>query len=172
LLMYWDTVNALKAIALWRHLAPYHDGGTIERTLTFLRSCEKPNGMISWGTLAVSPAEFCTETSSEYISALTQLGMTDEARRKARYLRSRQLPSGAWTEVHPHAPKACQTAPSVTGFALLALHELDLEPLYLDEALDFLARQQTAAGHFGLNWFYYNTHYYLTRPVTAALAAF
>jgi prenyltransferase beta subunit len=172
LLKNWDTVNALKAIALWRHLAPYADGGTVERALKFLRSCEKPSGMISWGTLEVSPAEFCTETSSEYISALTHLGMTDEARRKALYLRTRQLTSGPWCEVHPHVPKAFQTAPSVTGFALMALLELDIEPLYLDEALDFLARQQTGEGHFGINWFYYNNHYYLARPVTAALAGF
>src|SRR5262249_8980916 len=69
LLKNWDTVNALKAIALWRHRVPYEDGGTVERALTFLQSCEKPSGMISWGALAVSPAEFCTETSSECTSA-------------------------------------------------------------------------------------------------------
>jgi hypothetical protein len=55
---------------------------------------------------------------------------------------------------------------------MMALHELDIEPLYLDEALDFLAGQQTRAGHFGINWFYYNTYYYLTRSTTAALASF
>ena len=172
LLKNWDTVNALKAIALWRQRVPYTDGGTVERVLKFLQSCEKPSGMISWGTLAVSPAEFCTETSSEYISALTHLGLREQATRKALYLRSRQLPSGAWSEVHPHVPKAFQTTSSVTGFAMMALVELGLEPTYVDEALDFLAKKQTRAGHFGINWFYYNTYYYLTRPATAALAAY
>ncbi|WP_176737826.1 prenyltransferase/squalene oxidase repeat-containing protein [Micromonospora inyonensis] len=172
LLKNWDTVNALKAIALWRDRVPYEDGGTIDRVLAFLRSCEKPSGMISWGTFEVSPAEFCTETSSEYISALTHLGLTEQATTKANFLRSRQLPGGAWSEVHPHVPKAFQTVASVTGFAMMALVELGIEPLYLDEALDHLANLQTSAGDFGINWFYYNTHYYLTRPATAALAAY
>jgi len=181
LLKYWDTVNALKAIAIWRNAATgragksgaaHWDNAIVDRVLAFLRGCEKPNGMISWGTLEVGPSEFCTETSSEYISALTHLGLREQATRKALYLRSRQLPSGAWSEVHPHVPKAFQTTSSVTGFAMMALVELGLEPTYVDEALDFLAKKQTRAGHFGINWFYYNTYYYLTRPATAALAAY
>ena len=172
LLKYWDTVNALKAIAIWGEISADWDEVRVGRVLAYLKAQEKPNGMISWGELEVSSAEFCTETSSEYISALTHLGLREEAGPKARYLRTRQSPAGSWSEVHPHVPKAFQTTSSVTGFALMALYELDEEPMYLDEALDFLAKEQTRAGHFGINWFYYNTHYYLARPATAALAAY
>lgn len=38
LLMCWDTVHALKAIAMGRHLVPYEDGGTVERAPKFLDS--------------------------------------------------------------------------------------------------------------------------------------
>ncbi|MBB5160020.1 prenyltransferase/squalene oxidase repeat-containing protein [Saccharopolyspora phatthalungensis] len=172
LLKYWDTINALKAIALWRDQVDYDDRGTVDAVLKYLRSCEKPNGLISWGTLETAPSEYCTETTSEYISSLTHLGLVDEAKKKAMVLRSQQLPSGPWSEVHPHVPKAFQTVPSVTGFALGALLGLDIEPLYVDEALNFLVSTQHDDGHFGINWFYYNTYYYLTRPVTAALANF
>lgn len=172
LLKYWDTVNALKAIAIWTDVSPDWDDARVGRVLAYLKGLEKPNGMISWGELEVSPAEFCTETSSEYISALMLLGYREEATEKARYLRTRQSPAGAWSEVHPHVPRAFQTTSSVTGFALMALHDLDVEPMYLDEALDFLAKEQTRAGDFGINWFYYNTHYYLARPATEALAAY
>ncbi|MFB9905995.1 prenyltransferase/squalene oxidase repeat-containing protein [Allokutzneria oryzae] len=168
----WDTVNALKTIATWRGDVPYADDGTVERALGFLRSRAKPSGMLSWGVLDTTPDEYCTETSSEFVAALTLLGLTDEALPKAEFLRSRQLPSGPWEEVHSHIPKAFQTEPSVTGFAIMALLGLDLDPEHLDEALDFLVRAQRPEGHFGINWYYYSTHYYLMRPAVAALAEF
>lgn len=168
----WDSVNALKALALWRESLPVDTAGTVERILGFLGSREKPSGMLSWGEIDTGPAEYCTETSSEYIACLTLLGRLDDARRKAVFLRSRQLPSGPWEVVHSHIPKAFQTEPSVTGFALMALLGLDIDPLYLDAALDFLAKAQKGEGHFGINWYYYNSHYYLIRPAIAALASY
>ncbi|MCO6010815.1 terpene cyclase/mutase family protein [Actinoallomurus purpureus] len=168
----WDSVNALKATALWRDAVSFDDAGLVEGVLAFLRAREKPSGMLSWGVKETGPAEYCTETSSEYIASLTLLGHLDDARRKAAFLRSRQLPSGPWEEVHSHIPRAFQAEPSVTGFALMALLGLDIEPLYLDEALDFLAKAQKDGGHFGINWYYYNSHYYLIRPAVAALASY
>lgn len=168
----WDSVNALKAIATWRSTVPLDDGGWVEGILDFLRSREKASGMLSWGVLETGPAEYCTETSSEYISALTLLGRRAEAQTKAAFLRGCQLPSGPWAEVHTQIPKAFQTEPSVTGFALMALLGLDIDPRYLDEALDFLAKAQKSEGHFGINWYYYNSHYYLIRPAVAALASY
>lgn len=166
----WDSVNALNAIAQWRDADAADISGTVEGALAFLRSREKPSGMLSWGAIDVAPTEYCTETSSEYITVLTRLGRLDDARRKAAFLRSRQLPSGEWEEVHSHIPKAFQAEPSVTGFALMSLLELDIEPLYLDEAINFLLSRQKAGGDFGINWYYYSTHYYLMRPAVAALA--
>src|SRR5687768_15075949 len=66
----WDTVNALKAIGTWRHDVPYSDGGTVDAALGFLQRKRKPGGMLSWGVLDTTPDEYCTETSSEYVSAL------------------------------------------------------------------------------------------------------
>ncbi|MFQ6396366.1 prenyltransferase/squalene oxidase repeat-containing protein [Nocardia sp. KC 131] len=128
--------------------------------------------MLSWGAIEVGNAEYCTETSSEYITALTLLGELEKAHERAEFLRRKQLASGPWEEVHSHIPRAFQTEPSVTGFALLALVGLDLEPIHLDAALDFLAEKQHVEGHFGINWYYYCTHYYLMRPAVAALASF
>lgn len=168
----WDSVNALKAMGLWRNSFSYADPRIVRDVLHFLRRREKPNGMLSWGVLETAPHEYCTETSSEYISALTLIGQAEEALPKAVHLRQQQLPSGAWAEVHSHIPDAFQTEASVTGFALMALAGLDLEPSRLDEALEFLANSQRPEGHFGLNWYYYGTHYYLMRPSVAALAEF
>lgn len=168
----WDSVNALKAIALWPESEWSQRSEAVAGITDFLRSREKSNGMLSWGILETGPAEYCTETSSEYITALTLLGHTGEARSKAEFLRARQLPSGPWEEVHQHIPRAFQTEPSVTGFAALALLGLDIDPLYSDEMLDFLAGRQKNQGHFGINWYYYSTYYYLMRPAVATLAAF
>ncbi|WP_086818543.1 prenyltransferase/squalene oxidase repeat-containing protein [Allokutzneria sp. NRRL B-24872] len=168
----WDTVNALKAIGTWHRDAPYTDGGTTAAALEFLRHKAKPGGMLSWGVLDTTPDEYCTETSSEYVSALTMLDREDEARVGAEFLCSQQLPEGPWAEVHSHIPKAFQTEPSVTGFALQALLGLDMDPPHLKEALDFLVAAQRPEGHFGINWYYYGTHYYLMRPAVAALAEF
>ncbi|WP_280236888.1 prenyltransferase/squalene oxidase repeat-containing protein [Nocardia cyriacigeorgica] len=168
----WDSVNALKAIALWQRELPDHAGQLTRGILDFLAGREKPTGMLSWGALEIGPAEYCTETSSEYISALALLGQGDTVGDKVEFLRSRQSPDGPWAEVHSHIPKAFQWESSVTGFALCALDEADVEPLYLDEALDFLAGKQGSEGHFGINWYYYCTHYYLMRPAVAALVQF
>jgi hypothetical protein len=172
ILQEWDSVNALKALALWRESVPVDTDAAIERILHFLASREKPSGMVSWGDIDTGPAEYCTETSSEYIECLTLLGKVDAARRKAAFLRSRQLPSGPWELVHSHVPKAFQTEPAATGYALMALLGLDIEPLYLDQALGFLARAQKPEGHFGINWFYFNTYYYMIRHSIAALASY
>lgn len=162
----WDTVNAVNALAV----QPSPPRETIERALALLAASEKPSGMLSWGALPTGPGEYCTETSSEYVAALTRCGRRDRALRLASFLAARQLPSGAWEEVHPHIPKAFQVQPSVTGFALQALAGLDLEPRHADAAIAFLAGTQRPEGHFGINWYYYNSHYYLLRPAVAALA--
>ncbi|ONM46419.1 prenyltransferase/squalene oxidase repeat-containing protein [Nocardia donostiensis] len=168
----WDSVNALKAIAVWRKVLPEDYASVIDAVLGFLSGREKHTGMLSWGATEIGPAEYCTETSSEYISALAILGHNESARRKADFLRSRQLPHGPWEEVHSHIPKAFQMEPSVTGFAICALDRVGIEPVYLDEALEYLTKKQNAEGHFGINWYYYCTHYYLMRPAVAALVDF
>lgn len=168
----WDSVNVLKAIALWHNDVPVDVTGLIEPALGFFAAQEKPTGMLNWGGAQIAPDKYCTETSSEYITALTLLGLTDRARVKAHFLRDRQRADGPWEEMHPHVPKAFQVESSVTGFALLALDGLDIEPSYLDEALDFLAGKQHSEGHFGVNRYYYASHYYLMRSAVAALATF
>jgi squalene-hopene cyclase-like protein/prenyltransferase/squalene oxidase-like repeat protein len=168
----WDSVNVLKAIALWQKEISVDLTDVIEGALGFLTAQEKPTGMLSWGGAEVPLDKYCAETSSEYISALTLLGRTDEACVRANFLRDRQRVDGAWEVAHPHVPNAFQLESSVTGFALLALDGLDMEPIRLDEALAFLAGKQNSDGHFGVNWYYYASHYYLMRPSVAALANF
>lgn len=168
----WDTINALKAIALWQNDIHVELTDIIDPALGFLAAQEKPTGMLSWGGAEIASDRYCTETSSEYITTLTLLGRADEARVKAEFLRDRQRADGAWEETHNHIPKAFQLEASVTGFALLALDGLDIEPIHLDEALDFLASKQHSQGHFGINWYYYASYYYLMRPAVAALADF
>ena len=168
----WDSVCALKAIALWHDTFPIESSGLAEAVLDFLAAREKLTGMLSWGATEIGPNEYCTETSSEYISALNLLRRDERARDKAEFLRDRQSAGGPWAEVHSHIPKAFQLEPSVTGFALCALDEVGVEPIYLDEALDFLVQKQYNDGHFGINWYYYCTYYYMIRPAVAALANF
>jgi hypothetical protein len=166
---YWDAVNALKAISLWPDRV---SDDVVTRVLAFLRHNEKPNGLLGPGVVVPSSPEYSAETSWEYIGCLARLDRSADMRRKLDVLLRKQTPDGPWEEAYTYIPKAFQRVPSVTGFALSTLAEIDVDPLYLDEALDFLARAQHPDGQFGLNWFYYNSHYYLTRPITAALASF
>jgi squalene cyclase len=166
---YWDAVNALKAISLWPGRV---DDTVVERVLEFLRHSEKPNGLLGPGVVVPSSPQYSAETSWEYIGCLARLGRHDDMRPKLDVLLRKQTADGPWEEAYTYIPKAFQRVPSVTGFALSTLCEIDVEPIHLDEALDFLTRAQHEDGQFGLNWFYYNSHYYLTRPITAALASF
>jgi hypothetical protein len=168
----WDSVNALKAIARWRTVSSRPTDDLVTPIGEFLRSCETPDGMVGWGSSEVGVDDYCTETSAEYVTALTLLGHRESARPKADHLRTRQLPGGHWSEVYPHIPPALQAVPSVTGFAFSALTGLGLEPVYPDEALDFLVRSQTEQGHFGINAYYCATYFYILRPVVAVLAEF
>jgi squalene cyclase len=168
----WDSVNALKALTLWKDRVGPEAERTLQGLLSFLKSQERPTGMISWGSIEIAPREYCTETTAEYIMALGRLGRVEEARQKLMFLRTRQLATGPWEEVHPHVPRAFQTTPSVTGFTLQAMVALDVKPLYLDEALTFLVKSQKEEGHWGINWFFLNTPYYLTRPVSACMTHF
>lgn len=168
----WHSVNALKAVGLWWNAFRYVDPRIVRNALGFLRFGEQLDGMLSWRMLETAAHEYCTETSSEYISALTLLGCHEAASPKAGHLRQQQLVSGAWAQVHSHIPDAFQTEASVTGFALMALAGLGLEPVRLDEALHFLAGSRRPEGHFGHNSYYYGTYYYMMFPVVAALARF
>lgn len=172
----WDTVYALKTMVSWRRLIPSEAASTtdaaVARVLDYLASREKPSGMVSFGEDPIGVNEYDPETTSEYIVSLARLGLADQARQKAEYLRSRQFPAGNWELPHPFIPKAFRYSPSVTGFCMMALEAADVEPAYPGEALEFLARNQTARGDFGLNRFYYNTPLYFVRPATATLARF
>lgn len=166
----WDSVHTLRACASWKDsLSPRHDA-LLRRVRAFLRANETPEGLISWGDRL--PDEYSGETSSEYVTALVHLGERTEALAKARILQSAQLRSGPWRENHSQVPEAFQTMPSVTGFALRALWLVDLAPAHPDKAIEFLRRAQTAAGHWGYNWYYNAVPYYVMMPVTAALARF
>jgi squalene cyclase len=169
---YWDAVNALKAISLWQQPLGLDYGDVVDPLLAFLKASEKPNGLLGPGVVVPSSPQYSGETSWEYIACLARLGLHEQKQRKLDVLLRRQLPEGPWEEAYTYIPKAFQRVPSVTGFALSALSEMDEEPIYLDEALNFLVGAQHPEGHFGLNWYYYNSHFYLTRPITGALAAY
>lgn len=146
ILQYWDSVHAVRAIALWRDAMAVDCSATVDGLLAFLRSRENSDGMISWGTRDIASSEYSTETSAEYIMALARLGRLDEARARADYLRSRQSAAGPWEEVHSHIPKVFQTSPSVTALALMALQAVDLTPNHLREALDSWTGPRTPQG--------------------------
>lgn len=166
----WDSVHALRAYALWRDQLPGQHKTTLEKLRMFLHASETPEGLISWGDK--EPGEYSGETSSEYITALIHLGEKAAALAKAHTLRAAQTPSGPWRETHKHIPEVFQTMPSVTGFVLRVMWLLELEPPYPEKALSFLMSSQNEEGHWGYNWYYNAVPYYVTMPVTAALARF
>jgi hypothetical protein len=168
----WEMINALKSIGSWRCLGEVPEEDVSARLLSFLKTREQPSGMISWGDFQIGPAEYCAETSAEYIRSLSMLGHHVEARSKASFLKSQQLPSGGWAVVHPNIPQQFQVTPSVTALVLSALVEADLEPNDLDAALNYLSARQVPEGHFGFSRLYYNTPLYYMRPTTEMLGQF
>ncbi|MFI7123135.1 prenyltransferase/squalene oxidase repeat-containing protein [Amycolatopsis sp. NPDC049868] len=168
----WDSVNALKAFALWQDTVGFKDEAVVSGILRFLHSCEAPNGMIHSGIPDIGPASYCTETSGEYIDTLARLGLREAAWQRADFLRSQQHRKGNWDLVDPRVPPGFQSMPSVTAFALIALLASEAKPDSLDDALTFLTRSQKPAGDFGANRFYYNSIWYVVRPVTIVLARF
>lgn len=172
----WDNVHVLKAATLWRGSLPQEwrvpTDELIDDVLGWLRTRETPVGALTWGGASPGPTGYCSETTAEYIAALVRLGRTEDARRRAAFLRARQRPGGEWEVEHAFLPTDARALPSVTGFVLDALLAADVPPFDLEAALDHLARAQRPAGHFGTHRWYYDTPYYFLRAVTGVLARY
>jgi prenyltransferase beta subunit len=166
----WDSVHAFRAFARWKEeLGPAQAEG-LERVRAYLKGNETPEGLMSWGDR--EPGQYSAETSSEYMTALLHAGARDEAAARVMRLRGAQQPSGAWRENHSHIPEVFQTMPSVTAFVLRTFCLLGLSPARPEQALQFLVKSQSEEGHWGYNWYYNAVPYYVTMPVTDALARY
>src|SRR5262245_56165793 len=128
----WDSVHSLRAFALWREELSPSLREALERLRAFLKSKETPEGLMSWGDR--EPEQYSAETSSEYITALLHLGLSDEVKPKLARLRRAQLPSGPCRENHGHIPEVFQTMPSVTAFVLRTFCMMDALPSYPKQA--------------------------------------
>ncbi len=168
----WETVEAVRAILLWQTDSDLESDAAIKSALAFLKTAETPAGMVLHNS--DHQGSFCVETTAEYIRLLALLEERDAieqgtAERKARYLKSRQLPSGEWRIESAAIPIHLQTVPSVTGFALGAMAATNTPPRDLNAAMQFLRASQKREGHWGGAWQYYGTPFYVMEPVLNAL---
>jgi len=169
----WETIQAVRAISLWQNRTDLKQDPVIQSALTFLKNSETSSGMVLHNNLQQN--SYCIETSSEYIQLLAFLearNATEQhgaAREKALYMKSKQLPSGAWRIESPEIPEHLQQFPSVTGFALEALASTNTVPLDLDAALQYLRESQNEEGHWGFVWQYYGTPYYAMVPILKSI---
>ncbi len=159
----WETITAARAISLWESEQNLAESTELRSALLFLSNSETSHGMV----LHSSEHEnsYCVETSSEYIRLLRLLESKkvipkDTVLKKASYLKSTQLPSGAWRIQSPIIPENLQQFPSVTAFALTALHSTNMHSVYPTEATRFLIEAQSVEGHWGTDWHYYGTPFY------------
>jgi hypothetical protein len=166
----WDSVHALRAFARWKEELSPAQAESLERARAYLKGNETPEGLMSWGDR--EPGQYSAETSSEYLTALFHAGARDEAAARVMRLRGAQLPSGAWRENHSHIPEVFQTMPSVTAFVLRTFCLVGLSPPRPEQALQLLVKSQNEEGHWGYNWYYNAVPYYVTMPVTDALARY
>ncbi len=168
----WETMEAARAISLWRPNSNLKNDSAIQSALAFLRTAETSVGMVLHHS--EHQGSFCVETSAEYVRLLAFLEKRNAvepgaAERKARYLKSRQLLSGEWRIESAAIPIHLQTVPSVTGFALGAMAATDMLPRDLKAALQYLRASQKKEGHWGGAWQYYGTPLYVMEPVLSAL---
>ncbi len=168
----WETVCSLRALAAWAEPGEPLPGLVLERGLAYLQGAENADGLLLHRK-GISGA-CCLETSSEYVRLLSLLerkGLLSSgpARARAGKIRDRQLPAGGWRIESPAIPERLQEFPSVSGFALQALREADLEPKDPSAATAFLIRSQMKRGDWGEDWRYYGTPYYALAAVLEAL---
>ncbi len=167
----WETTVALKSLAsLARHDIVDVPEATIERGLHYLRESEVRHGFITHNRRREYGDAYCVETTSEYIIMLGALGRSGEAKVRAQALASLQEDDGTWNIVNPDVPESLHYFPSVTAFALLALHYLDIPVRHPDAALEFLRGQMDPQGAWGVEWEYYGTPHYPLVPITNILA--
>lgn len=159
----WETILAIKSINLW---SVDKKDITIKSALGFLLDAESVNGMVYHNN--THKGSFCVETSAEYINMLTKHSFK-RAKNKADFISKQQMKTGEWKIISAVIPENLQTFPSVTGFALIALYETGLKPLYLDSALNFLKKTQKNDGSWGYAWQYYGTPFYTMCPILSAI---
>ncbi len=165
----WETIQAVRAISLWQNKTDLKESAVIQSALTFLENSETSSGMVLQNDYQQD--SYCIETSSEYIKLLAFLETKNaiknhgKAREKALFVKSKQLPSGAWKIESSAIPEHLQQFPSVTGFALEALVSTNTTPLNLEAALQYLKETQNKEGHWGIVWQYYGTPYYAMVPI-------
>jgi len=168
----WETIQAARAISLWQNKTDLKRHPILQSALTFLKNSETSFGMVLHNSDHKN--SYCIETSSEYIRLLAFLENRNTiehgvAGKKASYMKSKQLPSGAWRIESSAIPEYLQRFPSVTGFALGALASTNTAPLDLDAALQYLKESQNEEGHWGIVWQYYGTPYYAMAPILEAM---
>ena len=163
----WETINALKAIALWKSVVNIDDSAMIRKAFEFLSKHEKPNGMVLQKSFRTD--SFCLETSAEYIWILLDYYPEKEKtiKEKLNYLKSLQTSDGYWNIQLSEIPESLQNSPSVTSYALNALNKGNMTADNMDAALGFLAESQQESGHWGAAWQAYGTpFYYMARVLS------
>jgi len=171
----WDTVQAVRAISLWRHRSEeLSKSKVIPLALTFLKNSEHPSGMVLHNN--IQKHSYCVETSAEYIKLLAFLEENNLIRpgmatKKADYLKDKQLNKGSWEIESFEIPVKLQQLPSVTAFAMQGLASTDTPPLDMNAALNYLKTTQQKDGHWGVAWEYYGTPFYVIMPVLQTLCA-
>lgn len=166
----WETANSIKSLAMLRREGTFTPPArTVERALDFIARSEVTNGLAMYNARGEYGDKHCVETSAEYLLALHAVGAVEYARPRVELLRELQGVDGRWQLDYPDIPMRLHYFPSVTGFALVALHEYGEAPRYRQAALDQLTSSQSEAGDWGVEWEYYGTPYYALAPITQAL---
>ncbi len=168
----WETICGVMAIRAWAPKLDYDSGPLLIRALHFLFQTENSNGMLYHNDSDEFPDSYCLETSALYILMLLDLYPTrrPELTEKLAFVQQQQLSTGEWNIVNPSVPETLQRFPSVTAFALNALHAGGVSPAYQAQALDALLAAQEPDGHWGINWMVYGTPFYALSIVLQALA--
>ena len=159
----WETVLAADALID----VPADTSVTVVAdALEFLQAHEDSAGMVCHNVKC--HRSHCLETTAEYFLLMCRIGQKGKVAARMDTVVRLQLPTGEWDIGSPDVRER-PTFPSVTAFVLAMLKATGKEPRDAQSAHAWLRDQQTAEGHWGVAWEYYQCPAYALWPVMRAL---
>ncbi|MEM0492740.1 MAG: prenyltransferase/squalene oxidase repeat-containing protein [Candidatus Thermoplasmatota archaeon] len=157
----WETANALLAV----NTVDKTQKTFLNKATTFLLTAQRDDGSFYY-TPSLKPDEYCMETTSVCILALAT--QNQDIHKGITFLLKKQCQDGSWEIGTPGIIKR-RFWPSITGFVLNTLLQLEVSSDKIPKGIDYLLKTQQKDGSWGSNWVYYDTPYYPIHIILSAL---
>lgn len=157
----WETVNSFLAV----HSIVGNHKKFLENAISFISKSRKEDGSFYY-TNSSKKDDYCMEATALSIKAL---GISKKDVEKGiQFILNKQNSDGSW-EIGIKRIIKYRNWPSITGFVLNTLLNLEISSDQISKGIKFIFEKQKEDGSWGSKWIYYDTPYYPTHVILSAL---